>query len=253
MASSAAALLAGQHAGVAASPWQTERVIGAAGLSENLSSSNNPRGLSYSSGISVLFGRNASFYMKQAALEGERRNKLAGLQEAVVHHAVRFPASQKLVSGACSVSRRKNVIAAVLPDTRGKGLRLGRTSPEWPHRGLPTFPEGTAARGKRSQTVAAAKKPNVVLSESEQELLRQMGQLYDSKQQEVQKQMEDMKKQFADQKQLLGSLVEASARQEVSRIFGENYVKQLLARSLQDLALLLPEERCIGAAHPGKY
>lgn len=84
---------------------------------------------------------------------------------------------------------------------------------------------GTAARGQRSQTVTAAKRPNVVLSDSEQELLRQMGQLFDSKQQEFQNQFQDLKKQFADQKQLLGSLVEASARQQISKIFGEIYVE----------------------------
>jgi hypothetical protein len=172
------------------------------------------------------------------------------------------PNLQKLVYNTCSISCRKDVIGAVLPDARGKGLRLARAFPEWPHRGLPTFAEGklhatlkrllrttflhqaqkreveestvaapvylhltqasmlerqtvflmvsrllgcvvpslvpsmrpdfccpgTAAYGKRSRTVTAAKKPDVVLSDSKQKLLRQMGQVYDSKQQEVCKQ-----------------------------------------------------------------
>lgn len=84
---------------------------------------------------------------------------------------------------------------------------------------------GTAAYGKQSRTVTTAKKLDVVLSDSEQELLRQMGQLYDSKQQEVWKHFQDLEKQFADQKRLLESLVEASARRQVSKIFGEVYVK----------------------------
>jgi exonuclease VII small subunit len=129
---------------------------------------------------------------------------------------------------------------------------------------------GTAARGRRYQSITAEEKSDVVLSDSEKELLRQMGNLFDSKQQGLQQSVQSLESgvqslesgvqslesgvqslrtEFAEQqtnldqqRQLLGTLVEASAREQVRKMFGENYEKSLLARSLQDLALLLPEE-----------
>ncbi|GAQ87184.1 hypothetical protein KFL_003360160 [Klebsormidium nitens] len=111
---------------------------------------------------------------------------------------------------------------------------------------------GTAARGRRYQSITAAEKSDVVLSDSEKELLRQMGNLFDSKQQSVQSLesgvqslqqsvqslesgvqslqqsvqslesgVQSLYTEFAaqqtnldQQRQLLGTLVEASAREQ---------------------------------------
>ena len=49
-------------------------------------------------------------------------------------------------------------------------------------------------------------------------------------------------KQQSRMEKMLGNVVEANARTAVSRDFGSSYQRSLLALSLQDLALILPEE-----------
>jgi hypothetical protein len=44
------------------------------------------------------------------------------------------------------------------------------------------------------------------------------------------------------QQRLLEGLVEDGARQQITKMLGDDYHRPLLARSLQDLALLLPNE-----------
>eukprot|EP00243_Klebsormidium_subtile_P008054 TRINITY_DN3702_c0_g1_i1.p1 TRINITY_DN3702_c0_g1~~TRINITY_DN3702_c0_g1_i1.p1 ORF type:complete len:396 (-),score=50.38 TRINITY_DN3702_c0_g1_i1:128-1315(-) len=98
------------------------------------------------------------------------------------------------------------------------------------------FKHGTS---RWSSSARAAGDSGPSLSDESKEVLRQMGEMQQNLKEELQK-------SFNQQQQLLGTLVETSARQQVGRMFGDNYQKPLLARSLQDVALLLPEEAVCG-------
>jgi hypothetical protein len=106
----------------------------------------------------------------------------------------------------------------------------------------------------------------VGLSDREEELLRRMGELIApladgqlkmqqtlseqqqtlSEQQqtlsEQQQTLSEQQRTLGEHQRLLGGLVEDGARQQITKMLGEDYQRPLLARSLQDLALLLPEE-----------
>ncbi|GAQ92003.1 hypothetical protein KFL_009020040 [Klebsormidium nitens] len=51
-----------------------------------------------------------------------------------------------------------------------------------------------------------------------------------------------IQREMANLVETTGDLVEVATRQQIANMFGEHYVRPLLARSLQDLALLLPDE-----------
>ncbi|EIE18290.1 S-adenosyl-L-methionine-dependent methyltransferase [Coccomyxa subellipsoidea C-169] len=76
--------------------------------------------------------------------EGDRIERLARFQEAVVLHALTLPALQRLVYSTCSVHERENeaVVAAVLPRARELGFELAAPFPGWPRRGLASSVEG---------------------------------------------------------------------------------------------------------------
>lgn len=60
-------------------------------------------------------------------------------QEAVLRHALTFPALQRLAYSTCSIHQRENedVVAAVLPFAAERGFELAHALPGWPRRGLP--------------------------------------------------------------------------------------------------------------------
>jgi hypothetical protein len=61
-------------------------------------------------------------------------------------------------------------------------------------------------------------------------------------QKEQGKQLEDHTRQLSRLDRKLGVLMESDARKYAERQFGESYSKSLLARSIQDLAYVFPEE-----------
>jgi hypothetical protein len=61
-------------------------------------------------------------------------------------------------------------------------------------------------------------------------------------QKEQGKQLEDHTRQLSRLDRKLGVLMESDARKYAERQFGESYTKSLLARSIQDLAYVFPEE-----------
>ncbi|GAQ86582.1 hypothetical protein KFL_002980060 [Klebsormidium nitens] len=85
----------------------------------------------------------------------------------------------------------------------------------------------------------------ISLSEEGEELLRRVGELIAplaDNQKQQQRTLEEQQRTLGGQQRLLGGLVEDGARQQITKMLGEDYQRPLLARSLQDLALLLPEE-----------
>ena len=81
----------------------------------------------------------------------------------------------------------------------------------------------------------------VVLTETQKEHGKQLKE--QGKQLKEQgKQLEDHTRQLSRLDRKLGVLMESDARKYAERQFGESYSKSLLARSIQDLAYVFPEE-----------
>lgn len=71
----------------------------------------------------------------------ERLQALAGFQLRALCHALTFPSLQRLVYSTCSLSQEENedVVQEALQQNLGT-FRLAPVLPDWPHRGLSTFP-----------------------------------------------------------------------------------------------------------------
>lgn len=80
----------------------------------------------------------------KASSSGERLQALSGFQRKALSHALCFPKVERVVYSTCSVHTEENedVIRDALKE-HGDKFRLVNLLPEWPHRGLETFPTGS--------------------------------------------------------------------------------------------------------------
>ncbi|XP_043910047.1 28S rRNA (cytosine-C(5))-methyltransferase [Protopterus annectens] len=80
----------------------------------------------------------------KASSSSERLQALSGFQRKALSHALCFPTVERVVYSTCSVHTEENedVVRDALKE-HGDQFRLVNLLPEWPHRGLETFPTGS--------------------------------------------------------------------------------------------------------------